>query len=444
MASSVSYVSTSGSGGSFSFARALQLGLSPDGGLFFPDHIPQLPKSDSEKLKGASSAETGKVLLWPWLKDNLSREDFDAIISDALNFDAPLKQLGEDTFILELFHGPTLAFKDFAARTMGRLMAAMLRRKGEMLHVLTATSGDTGAAVADGFYGVEGITVWVLYPSGKVSPLQEKQFTTLGGNIRALEVDGTFDDCQRLVKQAFVDDELRAERNLTSANSINIGRLLPQMVYYSLAVSQLREKGFDVDGAQAPVFVVPSGNFGNITAGLFASRMGIPAGHFVAACNQNQTFYDYIQSKKYKPRPSVRTMSNAMDVGDPSNFARIEYLYERDPELVSRSISAFRTDDTVTAETIRSVYKKHGYIMDPHTAVGFDAWKQFKSTRKTSLTGPGVVLATAHPAKFGDVMPEEIAGAIEQPEALRRLSGREKKADFIAPEYPVFRAALLK
>jgi threonine synthase len=425
------------------FPEALRRGLAPDGGLYMPDHIPEIPAGFWQRLRREpmTNAEIGKVLLRPWLGEFLSDSAFEALIDDALNFEAPLVDLNDElqTQVLELFHGPTLAFKDFAARTMGRLMAQLLREEGQQLHVLTATSGDTGAAVADGFFGVEGITVWVLYPSGKVSALQEKQFTTLGGNVRALEIDGTFDDCQRLVKQAFVDEKLRAKMRLTSANSINIGRLLPQMVYYVRALSQLFE---GQPGAADPVFIVPSGNFGNLTAGLLAAETGMPAHHFVAATNRNRTFYDYIQSGTYRPRASARTISNAMDVGDPSNFTRMLALFGEQHGRIRERITPFWVDDETTTAAVQRVYDRTGYIMDPHTAVGYEAWQRYRSA--SSGDRPGILLATAHPAKFGDVMPEAIRKRITLPPALEKLHKREKKALHMPADYEAFKAELLK
>lgn len=425
------------------FPEALRRGLAPDGGLYMPDYIPKIPAAFWQELRTAplSNAAIGKVLLRPWLAESLPDSVFEAIMEEALNFEAPLISLddGFETNVLELFHGPTLAFKDFAARTMGRLMAHLLREKGQQLHVLTATSGDTGAAVADGFYGVEGITVWVLYPSGKVSALQEKQFTTLGGNVMALEVEGTFDDCQRLVKQAFVDEQLREERSLTSANSINIGRLLPQMVYYARALSQLYEQQSE---AADPVFIVPSGNFGNLTAGLLAAETGMPAHHFIAASNRNRTFYDYIQSGRYTPRPSERTISNAMDVGDPSNFTRMLAIFGEQHGRIRERITPFWVDDETTTAAVERVYDQTGYIMDPHTAVGYEAWQRYR--KASSQKQPGILLATAHPAKFGDVMPDAVRHRITLPPALEKLQKREKKSVHIPAEYEAFKAELLK
>jgi len=428
----------------FLFPEALRLGLAPDGGLFMPDSIPRLTQQEIVSLKGLSNAETGKLLLKPWLGSYLEEPALNALIEDALDFPSPLVPLGDNTYILELFHGPTLAFKDFAARTMGRLMAQLLREEGKQLHVLTATSGDTGAAVADGFLGVEGITVWVLYPSGKVSPLQEKQFTTLGNNVKAIEVQGTFDDCQKLVKQAFTDTELRSGMQLTSANSINIGRLLPQMVYYAQAVGQLQEMGFDTTDTGKPVFVVPSGNFGNLTAGLLAQQMGIPAHHFVAATNENRTFYDFIKSGTYDARVSVRTISNAMDVGDPSNFDRVYSLLGKSHAQVRTHITPYWIDDKQTGQTITNVYEQYGYIMDPHTAVAYRAWRQQQQAMNTDPGHPGIILATAHPAKFMEVMPVGVSKHITLPPALEKLKTREKKATFIQADYAAFKAELLK
>jgi len=416
------------------FREALSRGLAPDGGLYMPDSIPTLSPQNWNEFKGKDIRTIGKIMLRPWLGEFFSGDDFDQLVEDALNFDAPLVQLKENLYVLELFHGPTLAFKDFAARTMGRLMAALLRDENRELHVLTATSGDTGAAVADGFYDVPGIRVWVLYPSGKVSPLQEKQFTTLGKNITAIEVDGTFDDCQRLVKQAFVDEDLNRKMKLTSANSINIGRLLPQMVYYARAWAQLKDDA-------PPLFSVPSGNFGNLTAGLLAQKMGLPAAGFIAGVNSNRTFFDYIQSGTYEPRKSERTISNAMDVGDPSNFERILALYGGQINELRKYIHPYWFSDDETTAGMHEVNDTYGYVMDPHTAVGYLALKKMR--RETGDKRTGIVLATAHPAKFLEVIPEEMHQHIEMPDALSKLKDRAKKSVTVSADYDAFREIVL-
>ncbi len=437
MKTDINYYSTNGKSESVDFRQALGKGLAPDGGLYMPDFIPQLDKKTLEGFRGKTVAEIGKTILEPWFGAFLSKEDFDGLIEDAFNFDAPLKEIESGVFIQELFHGPTFAFKDFAARIMGRLMAKLVRKEGETLHVLTATSGDTGAAVADGFHNVPGIHVWVLYPSGKVSDIQEKQFTTLGGNVTAIEVDGTFDDCQRLVKQAFVDEELNAKMTLTSANSINIGRLLPQMVYYVYAWANLTHSGKD------PVFVVPSGNFGNLTAGLIASKMGLPVRRFIAANNSNKTFHDYLEEGDYKPRPSVRTLSNAMDVGDPSNFFRIFELYGRDIHSIKKSIGSYWFDDDETTRAIEEIYDATGYVMDPHTAVGYLGYKSWIDENPVDSEYPVVILATAHPAKFADVMPKAVAKAIELPDRFKAIMQKQKVATELKSGFEGFKKLLL-
>jgi threonine synthase len=438
------YSSTRNGTASAGFSQAMAEGLAPDGGLYMPDAIPQVKTEWLHNLQGAKSADIGAELLKPWLGDSIAEQQAERLIREALNFEAPLVRLNDSTFILELFHGPTCAFKDFAARTMGRLMASMLRREGKTLHVLAATSGDTGAAVAHGFHNIEGIRVWVLYPSGKVSTLQEKQFTTLGGNVTALEVTGTFDDCQRLVKQAFRDNELRSSVEITSANSINIARLIPQMVYYFSASAQLQNMGIDAFGTYPPLFVVPSGNFGNLTAGLFAGQSGLPVSHFVAACNENRTFYEFLKTGIYSPRKSVTTLSNAMDVGDPSNFERIHYHFNHSATTIKEFITPYWTRDKDTSSRIVEVHSWYNYIMDPHTAVGYDALKKHREANGKGSSSPAVILATAHPVKFSDVMPDEVKAHIPLPEQLKECISREKKSVRIAADYPVFRELLFK
>ena len=350
---------------------------------------------------------------------SVPEQDLREMVGQAINFDAPLVKIAEGMNILELFHGPSLAFKDFGARFMARLMGWLTREDDRELTVLVATSGDTGGAVASAFHRVTGTRVVVLYPSGKVSALQEKQLTTLGDNVTALEVRGSFDDCQRLVKAAFLDEALSEKLNLTSANSINIARLLPQAFYYFRAAQQMPEES-------KPVFVVPSGNFGNLTAGLLARQMGLPVSHFVAATNLNDVVPAYLRSGHYEPRPSLRTISNAMDVGAPSNFVRILELHGREHSRVADQISGFHFDDLATREAIREVRESTGYVIDPHGAVGYLAAQQW---RRDSPEDEMVILETAHPSKFLDVMEEELgSGAVEIPERLACLAAREKIA----------------
>lgn len=406
------YVSTRGAS-PVELATAVRRGLAEDGGLYLPERLDALSPDWWAELPGRSLHDTASGLLDPFL-EGLGDDDKRRLIEDALDFPIPLVHLEDDVYVLELFHGPTLAFKDVGARLLARLMAHFAGSGEVPLTVLVATSGDTGSAVAQAFLDVPGTRVAVLYPAGKVSAVQEKQFTTLGRNIQALAVDGTFDDCQRLVKQAFSDEGLARDLRLTSANSINIGRLLPQMVYYPHALSQLGD-------AAAPVFATPSGNFGNLTAGVLAERLGMPCRGFVAATNLNDVVPEYLLSGRFAPRPSRQTLSSAMDVGDPSNFERLLTLFSGDREAMGRRIRGSRHDDEATRTTIAEVYERRGYLLDPHTAVGLCGLRQ--ALRDDG--GPGIVLATAHPAKFGEhiepllglkiPLPERLAACLDRP-----------------------------
>ncbi len=407
-----------------------------------PEEIPSLPASFFEQLRGRGLIEIADRVLAPYL-DDLESHERRALIADALDFEIPLIELGDGTYVLELFHGPTLAFKDVGARFMARLVARSIRERPRALTVLVATSGDTGSAVAQAFFGLDGIRVAILYPEGKVSRIQEQQFTTLGGNVRALAVQGDFDDCQRLVKEALVEPELRAELGLTSANSINVARLLPQMVYYFYAVAQLPA------GGPPPVFSTPSGNFGNLTAGLMARAMGLGCSGFVAATNANDSVPRYLESGRFEPRPARATISSAMDVGDPSNFQRILELFGGDAERLRAVVSGSRHSDEETRGAIREVYKKHGYVLDPHTAVGYlglRRWSQGRQGRRLleplGEEVPGVVLATAHPAKFREEIEATLGIAIELPERLARCLELPGKSIPIQPRLEDLAAAL--
>ncbi len=427
------FLSTHGESPPVDLATALVEGLAPDGGLYMPETLPAFPRSFFE-APATSMAETGKELLRPFL-DDLPGAEAEPLIADALDFDVPLVEIEEGVRILELFHGPTLAFKDVAARFLARFLSWLCRDSERPLTVLVATSGDTGGAVAQAFHGVPGTRVAVLYPQGKVSRLQEKQFTTLGGNVRALAVDGTFDDGQRMVKEAFRDRELRERLFLTSANSINIGRLLPQMVYYVHGLAQLPAH------APPPVVVVPSGNFGNLTAGLMAHRLGLPVARFVAATNVNDTVPRYLETGRYLPRDSRETISNAMDVGDPSNFARILALYGQDVEAMRRDIHGCRYDEDATKRTIREVHERTGYTLDPHTAVGYLGLKDALAAEDGGR--PGVVLATAHPVKFREHVEPLIGTEIPVPEQLARCLERPGQALEVAAELGPLKEFLL-
>ena len=406
------FLSTEGRTSLTYLAEALRQGLAPDGGLYVPEELQVLPRAFLDGLSGKSLHEVATFVAEHILVGEMAPETLRGIVRDALDFPIPLVRLDSRISILELFHGPTLAFKDVGARFLARLLAHT-RTGDHLATVLVATSGDTGGAVAQAFFGVEGTRVAILYPRGKVSPLQERQFTTLGGNIRAFSIDGTFDDCQRLVKASFADREFHERLGLTSANSINVGRLLPQIFYYFHAAAQAGSR------ASRLLFSIPSGNFGNLTAGLMAKRMGLDS-RFLAATNVNDVVPEYLETGAYLPRPSVRTMSNAMDVGDPSNFVRILHLYGGDAEALRRDVRGRRYDDAATRRAIAEVESHHGYLMDPHTAVGYLALRDVLADKPAGSDGEmtGVVLATAHPAKFREVVEPVIGREIELPERL--------------------------
>lgn len=402
--------------------------LPADNGLYMPESIAPLPDSFWENWRTMSFPELGFHVAKNFFQDAIPADDLKEIVNDAINFDAPLIPLSDTTNILELFHGPTLAFKDFGARFMARLMAYLTKDDTEELTVLVATSGDTGGAVASAFHNVAGTRVVILYPKGGVSDLQEKQLTTLGGNISALEVEGTFDDCQRMVKSCFLDSELAKKHNLTSANSINISRLLPQSFYYFHAARQLLDRQ---EGAE-PTFVIPSGNFGNLTAGLIAVQMGLPVRQFVAATNINDVVPRYLADGKYEPVKSVATISNAMDVGAPSNFARMQDFFGNDWASMRENISGLAFSDDETRVAIKTVKETLGYTIDPHGAVGWLASEAWLEAAPDSHT---VILETAHPSKFIDTMEAELgAGNIDIPERLACLSGLEKVATLVKPD----------
>ena len=368
--------------------------------------------------------------------DDIPQDTLHELVRDTLSFDIPLVPVTGCIHSLELFHGPTLAFKDVGARFMARLLGYFIRREGAgEVNVLVATSGDTGSAVANGFLGVEGIRVYVLYPKGKVSEIQEKQFTTLGRNITALEVDGTFDDCQALVKDAFMDGELNARLRLTSANSINVARFLPQSFYYFHAYAQLKREG----RADNVVVCVPSGNFGNLTAGLFAARMGLPIGRFIAANNRNDIFYQYLRTSVYSPRPSIATIANAMDVGAPSNFARILDLYGNNHAAICADISGATYTDEQIADTVRTTWQQHHYLLDPHGACGFRALQEGLREGET-----GIFLETAHPAKFKDTVEHIIGQPVDIPDKLRAFMQGTRRSVPMSKDFPAFKDYLLR
>lgn len=419
--------------------HAVLKGLPDDNGLFMPVEIPRLPSAFIENLPDYSFQEIAFTICQSLLKGAIPDESLRDIIQNAVNFPAPIVRLDEEKYILELFHGPSLAFKDFGARFMAQLMSYFNQGEGRELVILVATSGDTGGAVAAGFLQTPGTKVVILYPSGKVSMLQEKQLTTLGHNILALEVDGTFDDCQSMVKQAFLDKELTEKIRLTSANSINISRLIPQSFYYFEAYKQLPR---DERGV---IFCVPSGNFGNLTAGLMAQHMGLPVRHFIAATNVNDVVPEYLESGIFSPRPSVRTLSNAMDVGNPSNFARMLDLYEGKEEgstwnNMRQSITGYAFGDDETRTAVSEVFRKYNYVIDPHGAVGYLALKDYQEKLPNTK---GVILETAHPAKFLDEVEAILARKVEVPERLALLAERKKEAVSMPVEFAGFKEWLL-
>jgi threonine synthase len=413
--------------------QSVMKSLAPDGGLYMPCQIPVCNCDFLENLPEYSfqdiSYEVAKNLIG---SDDISNADLRSIIEKAIDFMAPVKMLDDQIGSLELWHGPSLAFKDFGARFMAGLMSYFLMNKNQKTTILVATSGDTGGAVAAGFYNVPGIEIIILYPSGKVSDLQEKQLTTLGKNISAVEVNGTFDDCQAMVKQAFLDSEINKLFNLSSANSINIARLIPQSFYYFEAYKQVMYQGKDV------VFTVPSGNFGNLTAGLLSKKMGLPIKRFIAATNANNIFPSYLESGHYEPRPSIQTISNAMDVGDPSNFPRILELYNHDLKLLKDDVSGFWLSDIDTKSALKEAYQNHNYLCDPHGAIGYKSLENLESNEL------GIFLETAHPAKFLDVMGSIFDHKIEVPYALSSLQSKTKVAKQLSSRYTEFRDYLLE
>lgn len=433
------YYSTQHQVPAVSLEQAVVEGLAGDKGLYMPERIQRLGDEVIRDLKNRSFQEIAFTVARSFFGEDIEEETLYQIVCDTLSFDTPVVPVTENIYSLELFHGPTLAFKDVGARFMARLLGYFLRRRESkgIVNVLVATSGDTGSAVANGFLGVEGIHVYVLYPKGKVSPIQECQFTTLGQNITALEIDGTFDDCQALVKAAFLDKELNRQLELTSANSINVARFLPQSFYYFHAYAQLAR----LDQAQELVFCVPSGNFGNLTAGLFAQKMGLPVKYFVAANNRNDVFLEYLKTGKYMPRPSVQTIANAMDVGAPSNFARILDLYGKSDNVhqeICKHIVGARFTDEEIADTIRQVYQETGYLLDPHGACGYQALTHYLSGNEH-----GVFLETAHPAKFKGVVDAILQTDIPVPEKLKAFMQGKKQSIELSKDFETFKAFLL-
>jgi threonine synthase len=415
--------------------EAVIKGLASDKGLFMPSEINALPQSFFDSIEKLSFQEIAFTVAQAFFGEDIPNEILKEIVYDSLNFDIPLIHIEKNIYSLELFHGPTLAFKDVGARFMARLLGYFINREGSgRVNVLVATSGDTGSAVANGFLGVKGIHVYVLYPKGKVSEIQEKQFATLGQNITALEINGTFDDCQSLVKKAFLDEELNNQLKLTSANSINVARFLPQAFYYFYAYAQLKK----VNNATNVVISVPSGNFGNITAGLFAKQMGLPISRFIAANNSNNIFYKYLQTGIYSPQPSISTIANAMDVGDPSNFARILALYCNDYNAIKADISGATYSDKQIRNIIKTTFDRTKYILDPHGACGYQA---LRDNLKDSENG--IFLETAHPAKFLDTVQNIIGTSIQIPIKLQEYMNGTKSSIQLDRDFAPFKEFLL-
>ena len=429
------YYSTNGKAPLATLEEAVVRGLAPDKGLYMPQEIRPLPQEFFDNIENMSFQEMSYQVAHNFFGDDVDAESLREIVFDTLAFETPIVKVEDNIYSLELFHGPTLAFKDVGARFMARLLRYFIKREGkEQVNVLVATSGDTGSAVANGFLGVDGIHVYVLYPKGKVSKIQESQFTTLGKNITAIEVDGVFDDCQALVKSAFMDEELQGYMNLTSANSINVARFLPQAFYYFNAYAQTKKLG----KADNLTICVPSGNFGNITAGLFAQRMGLPIKHFIAANNANDIFYNYLLSGIYSPKASIQTIANAMDVGDPSNFARILDLYKSSHAEICNHISGATYSDDEIATTMKKCYEQTGYVLDPHGACGYQALKDNLKEGET-----GVFLETAHPAKFKEKVDAILSTDIEIPTRLADFMKGKKQSLEMAADFSAFKQFLL-
>lgn len=439
------YYSTNHQAPMASLREAVERGLAPDRGLYMPEKINRLSADFFENIDRMSFQEMALEVAKAFFGDDVDEPSLKQIVYDTLAFDTPVVAVDGNIHALELFHGPTLAFKDVGARFMARLLQYFIKRDGKsdsLVNVLVATSGDTGSAVANGFLSVEGIHVYVLYPKGKVSQIQESQFTTLGQNITAIEVDGVFDDCQAMVKSAFMDADLNAHLTLTSANSINVARFLPQAFYYFNAYAQLKRDGklaTDANGESNMVVCVPSGNFGNITAGMFARRMGLPIKRFIAANNANDVFYNYLQTGQYQPMPSKQTLANAMDVGDPSNFARILDLYDNQWEAIKADVSGATYPDPRIRETMQQCYQKTGYVLDPHGACGYQALKEQLADDEV-----GVFLETAHPAKFKEKVDHILGTDIEIPQRLQNFMAGTKQSIELPKTFDNFKNYLMK
>ncbi len=416
---------------------AVLQGLPKDRGLYMPEDIPRMPPRFFENMTKLNFKELASAVAITLFGEDLPSDVIVHIVDDALSFNTPLVKLDDKNYVLELFHGPTLAFKDVGARFMARLMSYFLHGSKQKATILVATSGDTGSAVAHGFYEVEGIDVVLLYPSGKISKIQEQQLTTLGKNITALEIEGSFDDCQSLVKNAFIDEELSKEMMLSSANSINLARLLPQTFYYFNAVAQLKNRGID----DIPVFSVPSGNLGNLSAGLIAKRMGLPVKTYIGACNKNDSLTKYLQEGDYKAQKTKHTISNAMDVGDPSNIVRVQDLYGYAVPFLKQDLHSWSFFDQETRDMMRKTYENHGYILDPHGAVGMCASEKYH--HQINADDICITVETAHPAKFGDIVEPVLGIAPDMPERLEKVLHLEKKAIKMGVDFGMFKEYLL-
>lgn len=416
-----------------SFKEAVLKGQAPDKGLYFPEALPKLPKDFIKNLPSLSKEEIGFTVMQPYVGEDIPEKALRTIVEETVSFDFPLVKINDHISSLELFHGPTYAFKDVGARFMSRCLGYFHQSETKKTTILVATSGDTGGAVANGFLGVEGVEVIILYPSGKVSPIQELQLTTCGQNITALEIEGSFDDCQAIVKQAFMDQDLKQAYNLTSANSINVGRWLPQQLYYFYGLQAWQ-------GEKPPVISVPSGNFGNICAGILAHISGLPVEHFIAACNINDTVPVFMQTGNYQPKASIPTISNAMDVGSPSNFSRILEIFGGEAEKLKTRFSSVSVTDEQTKATIKAVYDKTKYLLDPHGAVAYRALEDYQSERPTDK---GFILETAHPVKFPDVIESLLDIKIPLPENATQLNPADKCSIELAASFESVKSWLL-
>jgi len=416
------------------FKEATIHGLAPDKGLYFPERIPKQEKKFFQEMENYSDEEIAFKIIQPYIGDVIPENELRRIVAETVNFEIPLKKINDHIFSLELYHGPTLAFKDIGARFMSRCLGYFVKNNDKKITVLVATSGDTGGAVANGFFNVDGVEVVILYPSGKVSSVQEKQLVTLGNNIHAIEINGNFDDCQQMVKQAFSDQYLNEKLFLTSANSINVARWLPQQFYYLFAWKQWNDK------KKPPVISVPSGNFGNICAGILAHISGLPVRHFIAACNSNRVVPDFLETEKYHPQKAIATISNAMDVGDPSNFIRVLELFNNQFSELKSALSSCSISDEETRETIKNVFKNENYLLDPHGAVAYFALQNYLNTHPEE---DGYILETAHPVKFYNVVEPVIQKKVSVPESVKSILEKEKQSIEMEPDFQLLKEYLL-